>query len=572
MLRKGNDMKYMWEKDNGALSVNRYVLEDNAEETIYQGIENFPSGKTDIVFDRIVPPNSAEASARQKALMAFSKANRIPLFMARANTAWLLSETEQTLHADFENAPGRTLLQKGDVVLGLTDEVVGAGAVGALGLAVTAEEMRQALITGTYTLGQKETLCVQVLAANGKKQPYANAQIKDCVLAFLQQLSEKQISLQQTIVVLGGDIEDLGQEERVQILLQLKESGACAAVFDAEADLSHAVPLSLSEDGHYCAENGYGNIQDLKQLPKTEIKAVFLGGSCGGGITQLRLAASLLQGRKVAYGKRLSVSPATAAIYVQAANEGLITTIMEAGGLVLNQFTRPEIQARVGKNEIMVSNDLDNENGYAGDSSSRTFVTGTEKAVMAAIDGFLGEKEKAAEEEAATTENMVFEGRTWKFGDDIDTDIIIPTQHVTYPTMDEIKKHAFEPLRPELAAKLREGDIIVAGNNFGCGSSREQAAEVILANGVHCVVAKSFARIFFRNAINNGILLVECSGLPDAIQEGDKIRVDLKKREITANGKTFPINAIPENLYRIIAGGGLVKYVEQRMRQQGGNL
>ena len=86
----------------------------------------------------------------------------------------------------------------------------------------------------------------------------------------------------------------------------------------------------------------------------------------------------------------------------------------------------------------------------------------------------------------------------WKFGDDIDTDIIIPTQHLSYPSWDEIKKHMFELLRPELAEEVREGDILVAGNNFGCGSSREQAAEVLSESGIRCIIAKSFARIFFR--------------------------------------------------------------------------
>ena len=97
----------------------------------------------------------------------------------------------------------------------------------------------------------------------------------------------------------------------------------------------------------------------------------------------------------------------------------------------------------------------------------------------------------------------VFEGKVWKLGDDIDTDIIIPTQWVTLDTMEELKTHIFEPLRPELAASIRPGDIIVAGNNFGCGSSREQAPEGLSALKISCIIAKSFARIFFRNAINN---------------------------------------------------------------------
>lgn len=133
--------------------------------------------------------------------------------------------------------------------------------------------------------------------------------------------------------------------------------------------------------------------------------------------------------------------------------------------------------------------------------------------------------------------------------------------------MDEIKVHAFEPLRPELAAKLREGDLIVAGNNFGCGSSREQAAEVLVANGVHCVIAKSFARIFFRNAINNGIHTSGMPDLPDDVNEGDTVKVELDKQQISANGKTYKIPAIPENLYHIIMDGGLVKSIMKKVEK-----
>ena len=96
-----------------------------------------------------------------------------------------------------------------------------------------------------------------------------------------------------------------------------------------------------------------------------------------------------------------------------------------------------------------------------------------------------------------------FTGRVWVLGDDIDTDIIIPTEYLALKTIDDMKQYGFSPLRPELAGEIRKGDIIVAGKNFGCGSSREQAPEIIKALGIQCVIAKSFARIFFRNSINN---------------------------------------------------------------------
>ena len=100
-------------------------------------------------------------------------------------------------------------------------------------------------------------------------------------------------------------------------------------------------------------------------------------------------------------------------------------------------------------------------------------------------------------------------GKVWVLGDDIDTDIIIPTEYLAMKTIDDMKQYGFSPLRPELAGQIQKGDIIVAGKNFGCGSSREQAPEIIKALGIQCVIAKSFARIFFRNSINNGLLLIE---------------------------------------------------------------
>ena len=151
-----------------------------------------------------------------------------------------------------------------------------------------------------------------------------------------------------------------------------------------------------------------------------------------------------------------------------------------------------------------------------------------------------------------------FQGKVWKLGDDIDTDIILPTEYLVFPTIAEMKPYAFSPLRPELAGKIEPGDIIVGGENFGCGSSREQAPEVVKALGVRAVIAKSFARIFFRNAINNGLLLIECRDLPDEVSEGDTLTVTVGEK-IRANGKDYKIAALPENLMEILNAGGLVK-------------
>ncbi len=151
-----------------------------------------------------------------------------------------------------------------------------------------------------------------------------------------------------------------------------------------------------------------------------------------------------------------------------------------------------------------------------------------------------------------------FTGKVWVLGDDIDTDIIIPTEYLALKTVQDMTPYAFSPLRPELAGQIQEGDIIVAGKNFGCGSSREQAPEIIKALGIKAVIAKSFARIFFRNSINNGLLLIENDELRDHVTEGDEITVTVNE-SISHNGDEYKITSLPENLVEIINAGGLVK-------------
>ena len=151
-----------------------------------------------------------------------------------------------------------------------------------------------------------------------------------------------------------------------------------------------------------------------------------------------------------------------------------------------------------------------------------------------------------------------FTGKVWVLGDDIDTDIIIPTEYLALKTVQDMTPYAFSPLRPELASQIKPGDIIVAGKNFGCGSSREQAPEIIKALGIRCVIARSFARIFFRNSINNGLLLIENPDLRDVVTEGEKIEVTVGEK-VVCDGKEYPIASLPQNLMDIINAGGLVE-------------
>ena len=154
-------------------------------------------------------------------------------------------------------------------------------------------------------------------------------------------------------------------------------------------------------------------------------------------------------------------------------------------------------------------------------------------------------------------------GKIFKFHNDLDTDQIIASQYLLLPNLDEMKGHAFESLDPDFAKKVKPGDFVVGGENFGCGSSREQAPEIIKALKVKCVIAKSFARIFFRNSINNGLLLIENDKIQDAVKEGDEIEVTLGEK-ITHNGTDYEIHSLPDNLMEIINAGGLVEAMKKR--------
>ncbi|MCR4391935.1 MAG: 3-isopropylmalate dehydratase [Candidatus Acetothermia bacterium] len=160
----------------------------------------------------------------------------------------------------------------------------------------------------------------------------------------------------------------------------------------------------------------------------------------------------------------------------------------------------------------------------------------------------------------------MIQGRAWKYGDNVNTDVIFPGRY-TYARMEpgEMAKHALEDLDPKFAREVKPGDVIVAGRNFGCGSSREQAATCLAAAGVGAVVAKSFARIFFRNAINSGLLALEIPEAVDVIQSGDKVGIDVERGVLVHGGKEYRFPPLPAAVQEILAAGGLIPYLKAKL-------
>jgi len=160
-------------------------------------------------------------------------------------------------------------------------------------------------------------------------------------------------------------------------------------------------------------------------------------------------------------------------------------------------------------------------------------------------------------------------GKAWKFGNDIDTDLIIPARYLNTSDPAELAGHCMEDADPTFAARVKPGDLIVAGKNFGCGSSREHAPIALKAAGVSCVIAQTFARIFYRNAFNIGLPIFEAPEAADQISAGDEITVDARTGQITnqTTGKTWRATPVPPFMQQIIAAGGLINYVAERKKK-----
>jgi 3-isopropylmalate/(R)-2-methylmalate dehydratase small subunit len=165
---------------------------------------------------------------------------------------------------------------------------------------------------------------------------------------------------------------------------------------------------------------------------------------------------------------------------------------------------------------------------------------------------------------------MKVSGTVVKFGTNVDTDVILPGKYLVLMDPRDLAKHAMEGLDPAFPEKAKKGVIVVGGKNFGCGSSREQAPLALKYSGVRCVVAESFARIFFRNAINIGLPVVECKGILEAVENGDELAVDLDKGEVrnASKGKTLRATKLPAFILEILSDGGLIENLQRRMKKK----
>ena len=377
----------------------------------------------------------------------------------------------------------------------------------------------------------------------------------------------------------------------------------------------HTIDLSELEP-IVAAPHNPAKATPLSQVLGTHIDQAFLGTCTNGRLEDLAAAAAILrtpdgQVRRVAPGTRLVVIPASSEVLQQALALGYIETFIAAGAMLGTPGCGPCMGNHFGvpaSGEVVISSGNRNFRGRMGNPESAVYLANPAVVAASAVLGRIADPRevtgesanrqvsKSANQRISESRSQIaqgdtaasatsapksglpvdsqfairhsqFAGRVWKYGDDVNTDVIFPGKY-TYTIKDEAEmaKHALEDLDPTFAANVQPGDIIVGGRNWGAGSSREQAVTCLKAAGVKVIVAASFARIFFRNAVNNSVLPVVCPEAAAAIQPGETISVDIDRYVVRCAAGEFAFQPLSPSVRQIIEAGGLLEMLRAERR------
>ena len=355
------------------------------------------------------------------------------------------------------------------------------------------------------------------------------------------------------------------------------------------------------------------NVVPLSQVSGVHVDQAFLGTCTNGRLEDLAAAAAVLRdadgmARRVAPGTRLLVIPASSQVLQEAMAAGYIQTFLAAGAMIGTPGCGPCMGNHMGvpaASEVTISSANRNFNGRMGTPGSEVYLASPAVVAASAVLGRIADPREletrnwkletgsskletgnwkleaghvanpglsasrahlpaSSNQLPATSNQLPVSGRAWVYGDNVNTDVIFPGKY-TYTISDpaEMARHALEDLDPAFAGAVQQGDIIVAGKNWGCGSSREQAATCLRAAGVQAIIAASFARIFFRNAVNNGLLPIACPEAAAVIQPGEVVTVDVGRCVVRCAAGEFPFPPLSDSLRRIVEAGGLVPMLKQ---------
>lgn len=322
-----------------------------------------------VIQDQIIPPNSPEVSTKQQQFMQFAEQTGCQYTYGTGMASHQLT---------------RSHLKGGEVVVSADRDILMVGAVGALGVCVGAAKLSQAMVYGKVIIPTPKTLKVKIVG-----QMKDNVDIRDAAMCLTAKIKDV-VSEDTVIEFYDQSFAFLSLSEKMILCGWMQKTGALSALMVSDSCDEVDDTLNLSEVPSVIMTPGVNQVCDGKTLPEQDVRVVFIGGAYGGQLEDMRKTAGMVRGRQLAYQVRLVVAPATADIYVAMADQGYLIDIMEAGGMVINQCGNPAVQGRIGSDEVMVSNDIHNESGYAGPQDSKIFLTSTDQAVRCALNGKIG--------------------------------------------------------------------------------------------------------------------------------------------------------------------------------------
>ena len=511
------------------------------------------------------------------------------------------------------------LVLPGDLILGADSHSTHYGWLGAFGAGVGRSEVAALWDTGRIWLRVPESLRINL---SGELPPGVTS--KDLCL-HVSKILGADGGLYYSLEFTGPGVSSLSLESRMVIPNTMAEIGVKnaylppdEAVFDFLTHRSD-IPREQLEARAIYPDNGaiyaaeydlhldrleplvacphsVDNVQPLSAVVGQHVDMAFIGTCTNGRLEDLAAAAQVLRGQRVHPGTRLLVIPASNQVYRDALREGYLDVFIEAGAAIGVPGCGPCMGNHLGipaAGEVVISSANRNFKGRMGQPEASIYLAAPAIVAASAIAGCIAapggsqyraistqpamEVVKAASpQHTGVTGGLVINGngkqvvgagvngKVWKYGHNVNTDQIFPGKYTyTLTTPEEIAAHALEDLDPVFVEFVRPGDMVFGGRNFGCGSSREQAVTCLKYKGVGALVAESFARIFYRNAINQGVPAIICPKAVAAARPGDPVQVDLVNGLIHLPAGDFTFPAFPPNVCAILEAGGLVEYTKK---------
>ncbi len=537
-----------------------------------------------IVLDHNAPPTNAKLATQYQTVRDIVKAQGVEKFYDAGKG---ICHQIMSYHAE----PGM-------IIVGSDSHTCTAGAFNAMAAGIDRTEAAGIWKRGETWFRVPETLKITLTG----KLP-ENVYAKDISLWIIGMIGSDGANYM-SIEYHGDGVKTLSIAQRMTLANLASEMGAKNAVFPPDEVLADFYggklpnnPIWADEDANYAKEitinldelfpvvaapHHVDNVKALSEVQGTPVHEGLIGTCTNGRIEDLRIAAEVLKGKKVKDGFQLLVTPASRKIYQQAIKEGLIEIFLDAGANVLSPSCGPCLGTGQGipadgYNVISTANR--NFKGRMGNPNSNVYLASPAAVAASAITGEITDprgikandvypykKEAGNTIEIPETENRKING-VWNYkdADDLNTDQMFAgnlTYQVLSSDAESIMPHLFAGFDKNFSKNLQQGDVIIAGDNFGCGSSREHPAVGLAHAGVKAVIVKSTNRIFYRSCINQGLALIVNPEAVEAYTPGDKVDIDFKKGIIFINDKQIKFAPLPEKLMQIIEKKGLVNWIK----------